>query len=135
MDRAHIRKLEEFVRDIRDNWDCDADSHRHGHTDQCRKCSAKKLLGEDSEDKGTERFRYFIVFRTNGPGGSGTGNVEIDRDLPIRSENDVREVEMAIKKTATTPRVPGLVGASIPVLNSVTLLSWRRFEEDPQGGH
>lgn len=39
---ARVNELEEFVRDIRDNYDCDADAHRY-HT-RCRACEADKLL-------------------------------------------------------------------------------------------
>ena len=38
-----IESLQEFVRDCRDNWDCDEDAHKHGTP--CRSCEAKKLLG------------------------------------------------------------------------------------------
>lgn len=35
--------LQEFARDIRDNWDCDEDAHRYGT--RCRCCEAEKILG------------------------------------------------------------------------------------------
>lgn len=38
-----IESLQEFVRDCRDNWDCDEDAHRYNTP--CRSCEAKKLLG------------------------------------------------------------------------------------------
>ena len=39
---AERDKLREFARDIRDNWDCDNDSHRYNT--RCRACEAKKIL-------------------------------------------------------------------------------------------
>lgn len=40
--QTRIAELESFVRDVRDNWDCDEDAHRHGT--RCRACEAAKLL-------------------------------------------------------------------------------------------
>jgi hypothetical protein len=37
-----LTKLKEFAKSIRDNWDCDADAHRHGTP--CRCCEAEELL-------------------------------------------------------------------------------------------
>jgi hypothetical protein len=37
-------ELYNFARDCRDNWDCDADAHRHGTT--CRRCEAEKVLAK-----------------------------------------------------------------------------------------
>jgi len=41
-----IQELNEFVRDVRDNWDCDmgANGAHHSH---CRACEAKKLLPKE----------------------------------------------------------------------------------------
>ena len=36
--------IEEFVRNIRDNYDCDGDAHRHGTS--CRCCEATAILLE-----------------------------------------------------------------------------------------
>lgn len=41
--RAEIARLREFVREIRDDWDCDTDAHRYGTS--CRCCDAEKLIG------------------------------------------------------------------------------------------
>lgn len=40
--RAQLKTLKDFARDIRDNWDCDDDSHRYNTP--CRACEAEKLL-------------------------------------------------------------------------------------------
>jgi hypothetical protein len=34
--------LYDFARDLRDNYDCDSDAHRHGTS--CRTCEAARLL-------------------------------------------------------------------------------------------
>jgi hypothetical protein len=39
-----VKKLEDFARDIRDNYDCDEDAHKYGTT--CRSCKAKEMLSE-----------------------------------------------------------------------------------------
>lgn len=41
---AENERLRKFVRDCRDNWDCDADAHRYGTP--CRGCNAAILLKE-----------------------------------------------------------------------------------------
>lgn len=43
-----IAELEAFVRDCRDNWDCDEDAHHHGTT--CRACSAGLLIPAEAPD-------------------------------------------------------------------------------------
>lgn len=45
---ARVKRLEEFVRDCRDNWDCDEDGHTHGTG--CRACAAKALLCSQSKE-------------------------------------------------------------------------------------
>lgn len=40
--RLRVRELEKFAKDVRDNYDCDADAHKHGTP--CRKCEAEKVL-------------------------------------------------------------------------------------------
>lgn len=40
---ARIKELEAFVRDIRDNWDCDEDGHKYDIA--CRCCMAEDLIG------------------------------------------------------------------------------------------
>jgi hypothetical protein len=40
--QARIADLENFIRDIRDNWDCDEDAHQHGT--RCRCCEAERLM-------------------------------------------------------------------------------------------
>ena len=44
--KKRIQELNEFVRDVRDNWDCDtgANGAHHSH---CRACSALKLLPKE----------------------------------------------------------------------------------------
>lgn len=39
---AEIERLRAFARNIRDNFDCDEDAHKHGT--MCRACSARDLL-------------------------------------------------------------------------------------------
>ncbi len=41
---AEAKRLVEALRDIRDNFDCDADSHKYGTT--CRACLARETLKE-----------------------------------------------------------------------------------------
>lgn len=43
--RARIAELEAFVRDCRDNWDCDEASHKYRGGHDCRACNAERLLG------------------------------------------------------------------------------------------
>jgi hypothetical protein len=40
--RGDRKKLVDYVRDMRDNYDCDADSHRYNTP--CRVCEARELL-------------------------------------------------------------------------------------------
>jgi cob(I)alamin adenosyltransferase len=41
-----IKELEDFVRDVRDNWDCDTGANgAHHHC--CRACEAKRLLPKE----------------------------------------------------------------------------------------
>ena len=47
--RAHLAELEGFVRDVRDNWDCDSDAHRYDTS--CRCCMAAKLLPRNPQRK------------------------------------------------------------------------------------
>jgi len=44
--KKRIQELESFVRDVRDNWDCEtgANGAHHSH---CRACEAKKLLPKE----------------------------------------------------------------------------------------
>jgi len=42
-----IKKFEAFVRDVRDNWDCDEDSHRYDTP--CRCCMAEVLLPKERD--------------------------------------------------------------------------------------
>ena len=42
---ARVRELEDGLRDIRDNYDCDESAHRYGT--RCRCCVARALLGEE----------------------------------------------------------------------------------------
>ena len=42
--RAEVERLKVFARDCRDNWDCDADAHKHGT--RCRACEAQCLFAE-----------------------------------------------------------------------------------------
>ena len=44
--RRERAQLKDFVRDCRDNWDCDSDGHKN--QTGCRACEAKRLL-EDVE--------------------------------------------------------------------------------------
>lgn len=39
---AEVERLKGFVRDCRDNWDCDSDAHKYGT--KCRACEAGKLI-------------------------------------------------------------------------------------------
>lgn len=39
---ARIKELENFVVNVRDNWDCDNDAHKYGTI--CRSCDASELL-------------------------------------------------------------------------------------------
>lgn len=39
---SYIESLESFVRDIRDNFDCDSDAHKYGTT--CRCCEAMAVI-------------------------------------------------------------------------------------------
>lgn len=41
---ARIAKLENFVRDVRDNYDCDDDGHKYNTG--CRCCAARQLMGD-----------------------------------------------------------------------------------------
>ncbi len=43
LEKANTR-LTEFVRDCRDNWDCDKDGHRYNTG--CRCCEAETILGK-----------------------------------------------------------------------------------------
>lgn len=46
--QQRVEELEDFARDISDNYDCDTDAHRYRTT--CRACKAKKILkGVDAE--------------------------------------------------------------------------------------
>jgi len=45
--------LEEFVRDCRDNWDCDEDAHTHNTL--CRVCEAEKLVGKSESECGPSK--------------------------------------------------------------------------------
>lgn len=40
--KEELSVLQDFVRDCRDNWDCDEDAHEHGTP--CRVCRARSLL-------------------------------------------------------------------------------------------
>lgn len=40
--RAHIKRLEEFVRSCANNFDCDNDAHKW--STQCRACDAQRLI-------------------------------------------------------------------------------------------
>jgi hypothetical protein len=42
-----LEELEDFVRDCRDNWDCDEDAHKYNTI--CRCCEAKKLLSSSNK--------------------------------------------------------------------------------------
>lgn len=44
-----LEELRAFARDIRDNYDCDDDAHRHGTT--CRACEAEKVLDPQAETR------------------------------------------------------------------------------------
>ncbi len=41
-----LETLEEFARDVRDNYDCDSDAHKYGT--RCRCCEAAKLLDAET---------------------------------------------------------------------------------------
>ena len=41
---VRIAELEEFARDIAENWDCDDDAHKYGT--RCRACSALEILNK-----------------------------------------------------------------------------------------
>ncbi len=43
--RKRIAELEEFAREVRDNYDCDSDAHRYGT--MCRACEAEKVLPKE----------------------------------------------------------------------------------------
>ena len=42
---ARAEAAEQFAREIRDGYDCDADAHRYNRVECCRCCSAEKLIG------------------------------------------------------------------------------------------
>ena len=42
---ARVKKLEQFVNECRDDFDCDQDAHRYGTT--CRACAAAELMPND----------------------------------------------------------------------------------------
>ena len=44
--RARIAELESFVRDVRDDWDCDTGANEAHHS-HCRACEAKRLLPKE----------------------------------------------------------------------------------------
>lgn len=44
-----VKMLEDELKDIRDNWDCDKDAHRYNTC--CRCCYAKKVLEESQLTK------------------------------------------------------------------------------------
>ena len=37
-----VEPLLSFIRDVKDDWDCDNDSHKYGTS--CRRCDAEKIL-------------------------------------------------------------------------------------------
>lgn len=41
--KERVVVLEDLLRDIRDNWDCDEDGHKYGTS--CRCCQAAALIG------------------------------------------------------------------------------------------
>lgn len=41
---AEVERLRGVLRNVRDNYDCDEDAHRHGTI--CRRCDARAALGE-----------------------------------------------------------------------------------------
>jgi hypothetical protein len=44
---ARVRTLEEALREVRDNWDCDEDAHKHGT--RCRCCVARSALAGEGK--------------------------------------------------------------------------------------
>ena len=40
-----VAKLEEFARDMAENWDCDDDAHKYGT--RCRACAALEILNPE----------------------------------------------------------------------------------------
>ncbi len=56
----YINDLEEFARDIRDNYDCDEDGHRHNTG--CRACDASNIVGRNPywDDIKPEQKQYPI---------------------------------------------------------------------------
>ncbi|MBL7259165.1 hypothetical protein [Paractinoplanes lichenicola] len=62
---------------------------------------------------------YLITYNFSDGNGFGFGNVQIDRDQPIRSVDDVRHFEKLLRK-----QVPGIV----------VVLSFTRFESEATGG-
>jgi hypothetical protein len=44
---AEIDRLRDFVRDVRDGWDCDSDAHKYGTP--CRCCLAEKIITEGAQ--------------------------------------------------------------------------------------
>ena len=46
--RARIAELEEFARDVAENWDCDSDGHKY--KTGCRCCRAMKLLKKGNKE-------------------------------------------------------------------------------------
>ena len=95
MNRAYF-ELEDFVRDCRDNWDCDADAHRHGHSSQCRKCEAENLLKKhppEGEKKADREFVYFVVFALQSQEGGGFGNEPVILSMGGRERTTFKMVD------------------------------------------
>jgi len=67
--RARIRQLEQFIRNVRDNYDCDSDGHKYNTG--CRVCEAKALLenpasaGQDA-DTLLAQIRPFLANKMRG---------------------------------------------------------------------
>lgn len=46
---AEVERLKAFVKDARDNWECDTTGHEEFEThrpSQCRRCEAERLIGK-----------------------------------------------------------------------------------------
>jgi len=48
MGKPNLEKTKVFLKNLRDNYDCDNDAHKYGTP--CRSCDAAKILGEVFND-------------------------------------------------------------------------------------
>jgi len=91
MSRASYEQLEEFVRDCRDNWDCDKDSHTCGTL--CRACEAEKLLGPKGEEDKEIVYVYFVSGDVTGTSHRWAMSWKCERSTPLDSFEEAHELQ------------------------------------------